>query len=235
MKKTVIGILKDIKKHLLVYCAFVFVFFCIFFYKRDTLYGFITKPLLNKFDVKDLFVYTGILDMFFADMSLCLSTSFILTLPVLLFCVYNFLSPSLYKHEKKGLLIALVSGLFMFYLSVIVVYNCLLPQIVRFFVMNDKTIAKPMLNINTYISTFFQIILVVGLLFEFPIVLSVLAKYGFVNSKMLLKRGKEVIVIAFVICAIITPPDVVSQIFCALILIMMYFLSIGFIRFFLKK
>ena len=235
MKKTVIGILKDIKKHLLIYCAFVFLVFCISFRSKEILYDFITRPLLNKFDIKDLFVYTGILDMFFADMSLCLYVSFILTLPALLLCVYNFLAPSLYKHEKKGILIAFISGLFMFYLSVVAVYNCLLPQIVRFFIVNDKTIAKPMLNINMYISAFFQIIFVVGLLFEFPITLSILAKCGFVNSKMLLKRSKEVVVVAFVIGAIITPPDVVSQIFCACVLIMIYFFSVGFIRFFLKK
>jgi sec-independent protein translocase protein TatC len=114
------------------------------------------------------------------------------------------------------------------------VYYFLLPRFVNFFVF-DTDNAKPMLKIIDYVRTFFFLIFTTSLIFQFPIILLIFAKFGLVKKNILTKNRKIAILIIFIISAIITPPDVVSQIFIASIIILIYEITNYWLKQCIKK
>ena len=215
--------LKELRVALICWLTFVMVFFFLCYHNRITIYQVITKPITSIFkkEYNSLFIYTSIFESFMTDITLSFYTAIFLSLPILLICIYWFIQKSLYPHEKKILSCSLLFVLILTILSAMIVYYFLLPNFIQFF-MFGSNVATPMLKISEYISTFFHLIFIIALVFQFPILLPLFVKFGFIKNDFLKKNRKIAIVIIFIISAIITPPDIFSQITIASILIALY-------------
>lgn len=236
MKKVIINLLKELRLSLLIWLFFVFIGFIFCYINKNYLYTFITDPITSIFNKKynSLFIYTSIFESFTADLLVSFFSSIIISLPVLFICIYWFFSKSLYLSEKKIFAFSLFLSFVLTVCSIFMVYYFLLPRFVNFFVF-DADNAKPMLKIIDYVRTFFCLIFATSLIFQFPIILLIFAKFGLVKKNILTKNRKIAILIIFIISAIITPPDVVSQIFIASIIILIYEITNYWLKQCIKK
>ena len=240
MNKVIIKLLNDLRKWLIVAFS-AFIFSCICCYLNKTiLYEIISQPIqqyhrLHHLSTDDIFIFTSIWELFFTDIKLCLYSSFLISFPVFLYCIYKFLSPSLYKQEKKIAISAFSMAIILSIFAIIIMYNWILPRAIGFFLSQTNNIAKPMLSISEYLTAFFGLIFAFCLVFQTPIILFVLTKLNIISIKQLKKYRKTIIVAIFIISSIITPPDISSQIFCAVLLIIIYELTLMLITITEKK
>ena len=223
MNKVMIKLLNDLRKWLIVaFSTFIFSFiFC--YLNKTTLYSIISQPIQQYYKsqhihTNDIFIFTGIWELFFTDIKLCMYSSFLISLPIFLYCIYKFLSPSLYKQEKKIAISAFSVAIILSIFAIIIMYNWILPRAIGFFLSQTNNIAKPMLSISEYLTAFFGLIFAFCLVFQTPIILFTLTKLNIISIKQLTKHRKTIIVIIFIISAIITPPEISSQILCAVLL-----------------
>ena len=231
MKKDFIYLLEDLRKCIMIYfISFISIFLCCFL-KKDCLYKTIAFPLKNSpISINDLFIYTNILEAFFSDLTISLYFSIFFSIPIIFFCVYKFISPSLYKNEKNIAIKFIICSILLFYLSSAFMYFIIFPRAIHFLVLQQHYIAKPMLKIGEYIQTFFSFMFVFAISGQTPLVLVILAKLNIISQKSLTKHRKFIIVTIFILSAIITPPDIISQIICASIFILIYEITIFFIK-----
>lgn len=235
MNKIALNLLNDLRKWLMVgFFSFIIFFICCYISKNN-LYEIASRPIQQYYMLKhinpvNIFIFTGIWELFFTDIKLCIYTSFLLSMPIFLFCIYKFLSPSLYKREKKIVISAFLMAIILSLLAIIVAYHFIFPRAIDFFLSQTNNIAKPMLNISEYITAFFGLILAFCIVFQLPIILVVLTKLNVISIKQLTKHRKTIIVVIFIISAIITPPDISSQILCAVLLVAIYELTLFFIN-----
>ena len=152
-----------------------------------------------------------------------------------------FFAPGLYKNEKKALLPYLIATPTLFILGGCLVYYLIMPLAIKFF-LSFETVAKPGIipiqleaKVNEYLSLIMRLIFAFGISFQLPIILSLLARIGVVDSEYLKLRRKYVVVIIFAIAAILTPPDPITQIGLALPLLLLYELSIFTVKFIERK
>ena len=228
-------LLKDLKKCLCYSLLFFVSAFCICFVYKKQLYYFITKPIITIINNNDaVLIYTNIFETFYTDMSVCGYIAFFISIPFFLFCIYRFFAPSLYKNEKKVVILLSICGVFMICLSFVLFYFFIFPQAINFFVVQDiqtdQQMAKPFFKISEYISTFFHFTIGFAIVFQAPLLLFGLVKFGLIKNDFLSKNRRIAIVIIFIISAIITPPDVISQIVCAFVLMVIYELTNIFIK-----
>ena len=146
--------------------------------------------------------------------------------------VWKFIAPGLYSNEKKALLPYLLATPILFLLGGLIVYYLIMPLAIKFFlsfetVGTNNTIPIQLeAKVNEYLSLIMKLIFAFGISFQLPVVLSLLARVGVIDSLFLKQRRKYVIVIIFSIAAILTPPDPITQIGLALPLLLLYELSI---------
>ena len=235
MNKTMIKLLADLRKWLIVAFS-TFTCSCVFcYFNKTTLYTIISQPIRQYYishniSTDNIFIFTGIWEIFLADIKLCLYSSFFISLPVFLYCIYKFLSPSLYKKEKKIAVLTFFTSIILVILAIITMYNWIFPRAISFFLSQTNNVAKPMLSISEYLTAFFGLIFAFCLVFQIPIILFALIKLDIISLKQLTKHRKTIIVAIFIISAIITPPDVSSQIFCAILLAIIYELTLFLIK-----
>ena len=231
MKNTCLLLLKDLKKYILIWGLFFITFFSLSFFFKKSLYEFITLPVKQLNIVNINFIYTSIFESFNTDISLCLYSSFIICFPILLFCIYKFVSPSLYRNEKRVFIKLISFCLILCLLATFFMYKIIFPRALHFFLKNNSTFIEPMLKISEYVYIFFHLIILICIIFQLPIIFYCLVKFNIVNKNFLSKNRRISIVLIFIISAIITPPDVVSQVICAFFLIIIYELTNIVIKF----
>ena len=155
--------------------------------------------------------------------------------------IWKFLAPGLYKNEKRALLPYLILTPVLFFLGGMLVYYLIMPLAINFFLsfetanLNGNLPIQLEAKVNEYLSLIMKLIFAFGLSFQLPVVLSLLARIGFVDSIFLKKRRKYVIVIIFIFAAFLTPPDPVTQIGLALPLLLLYEISILLVKMIEKR
>ena len=161
--------------------------------------------------------------------------------PVFLTQIWKFIAPGLYKNEKQALLPYLIATPVLFILGGCLVYYLIMPLAIKFF-LSFESVAQPgaiaiqlEAKVNEYLSLIMRLIFAFGISFQLPIILSLLARVGVVDSEYLRLRRKYVVVIIFAIAAVLTPPDPITQIGLALPLLLLYELSIFTVKFIEKK
>ena len=155
--------------------------------------------------------------------------------------IYKFIAPGLYKNEKKALLPYLIFTPILFLLGGLLVYYLVMPLAIKFFLSFETMGSNSSLpiqleaKVNEYLSLIMKLIFAFGISFQLPVILSLLARVGFIDSEYLKKRRKYVVVIIFAVAAILTPPDPVTQIGLAIPLLLLYEVSIWSVKIIEKK
>ncbi|MAI75769.1 MAG: twin-arginine translocase subunit TatC [Rickettsiales bacterium] len=234
--------LRELRSRLLY--SFIFLIICFFFflYKASIIGEFLSQPLFDllKDDEDKRMIFTALPEVFLSNLKISLFASFIFALPFLLIQLILFISPAMYKKEKKTLFPILVAIPVLFIIGVMFAYYILLPLIWNFFLSFENFFSNG-LNVelesrySEYMRLTMMLLLSAGLSFEFPVVLIILTKFKILSIKTLKNNRKYFFIGILIFSAIFTPPDIISQLGIAIPLIIFYEFSIIFINFFLKK
>jgi sec-independent protein translocase protein TatC len=165
----------------------------------------------------------------------CITAGFILGFPYILWEIWKFISPALYKNEKKNAVIFIFTSSLLFFIGVLFGYYLILPLSVNFFGgFNVSSVIKNEFNLDNYISMVKTSVISCGLIFEMPIIIYFLTKIGLVSAATLREYRRYSIIIILIVAAIITPPDILSQVIVSIPLLLLYEISI-FIAVFVNK
>jgi sec-independent protein translocase protein TatC len=198
------------------------------------LYDVLAAPLVAHLPKGATLIATSVISPFLVPLKILLMSAFLLALPVVLYQLWAFVAPGLYSHEKKLVLPLVISSTVLFFIGVGFCYFFVFGQVFRFiqsFAPKSITAAP---DIEAYLSFVLTMFLAFGLAFEVPIVVVVLARMGFVTIEKLKSFRAYFIVLAFIIAAIITPPDVVSQLALAIPMCLLYEAGIWAAQLFIK-
>ena len=198
------------------------------------LYDVLAAPLTATLPQGATLIATSVISPFLVPLKILLMTAFLIALPVVLYQVWAFVAPGLYSHEKKLVMPLVISSTVLFFIGVAFCYFFVFGQVFAFiqsFAPKSITAAP---DIEAYLSFVLTMFLAFGLAFEVPIVVIVLARMGVVSIEKLKAFRSYFIVLAFIVAAIVTPPDVVSQLALAIPMIILYEVGIWAARLFIK-
>lgn len=158
---------------------------------------------------------------------MCITAGFILGFPYILYELWRFISPALYEHERKYAKVFIFSASVLFFLGVLFGYFVIVPMSVNFLAsFSISPVVKNDINLDSYISMIKTSVLAGGIFFEMPVIIYLLTKLGIISPSFLQNTRKYAVIIVLIISAIVTPPDVVSQITVAVPMLLIYEISI---------
>jgi len=205
--------------------AWIALFICLFPFANE-LYTLLAQPMLNELPQGGQMIATEVVTPFFVPVKVAMMTAFLGALPYILYQVWAFIAPGLYVHERKVIVPLVGASLVLFLLGMAFAYFFVFPVVFGFVIGIAPQGVAVMTDINKYLDFVLTLFIAFGLTFEVPIVVVALALMGVVEIQKFKEGRPYVIVGAFVIGAIFTPPDVISQIMLALPLWILYELGI---------
>jgi sec-independent protein translocase protein TatC len=230
-KMSLMDHLLELRNRLMVAAGAVLVTTIVAFVFANQLFEILKYPAGNT-----QFVFTEVPSMIGIYMQVCLMAGIIVAMPVIVYEFIMFVSPGLTSKEKKYVYLIIPWIFLMFLVGVAFGYFVFLPKAINFLTTFATNIATPMITIDSYVSFLTKMLLVLGLVFEAPVISTFLARLGIITYKWLAKQWKISIIGAFVIAAVITPtPDPINQSIVAAPLIVLYYLSVILARIVQRK
>jgi len=216
--------LEDLRKRLIICGIAVLLAAMLSYLYVDQIRILLTRP------VGDL-VYLSLMEAITTNIRLAFISGFFLSLPVIFHQIWCFVLPGLYRHERRAVFLISVLSLVFFAMGVTFAYLVVLPFTVRFLLGFADYQLQPMITFNSYISYSLGLLIGFGLVFEMPVAVLILSKLGIVSAEFLAKNRMYAMIIIFILAAIFTPPDVISQLLMGIPMMVLYELSILMARF----
>ena len=227
--------LEDLRKRIIISIIAVAVGFLASYYFAEDIFTFLVKPLKHEMPSESWLIFTGLSEAFVVYLKVSFFAGIFLASPVILWEIWCFVAPGLYDHEKKYIFPFVIFSTMLFAIGIIFCYFIVFPFSFKFFMGYSSDIIKPMPSIKEYLSFSFKMLLAFGVIFELPVFVLFLSKLGLINDRMLRNQRKFAIVGIFIVAAILTPPDVISQLMMAFPLLVLYEISILVAKMFGKK
>ena len=210
--------------------SILLVFLCLFPWAKD-LYALLAQPLLATLPKGGQMIATDVVGVFLVPMKVALMVAFLIALPYVLYQIWAFVAPGLYAHEKRLALPLVGSSVVLFFTGMAFAYFLVFPTVFGFMAQVAPEGVAWMTDIEKYLSFVMGTFVAFGVAFEVPVIVVVLVLSGVVELSTLKEWRSYVIVGAFVVAAIFTPPDVVSQLMLAIPLCLLYELGMLMARF----
>lgn len=181
----------------------------------NSIYNFLSLPLLSVLPLGSNMIAVDVASPFLAPFKLILLLSIAITFPISVYNFWAFIAPGLYKNEKKFVAPILISSTLLFYLGIIFAYYIVFPLIFGFFTSIAPQGVEIATDISSFLSFAIKIFFAFGLAFEVPIITFLVVLFGITSAESLAKKRPYIIVVAFILGMILTPPDVISQVLLA--------------------
>lgn len=210
----------------------LFITFGICYYFVEDIYGFLVKPLADVMGPDRRMIYTALTEVFFTYVKVSFFAACFVSTPVFLGQFWAFVAPGLYKNERSAFMPFLFATPVLFLLGGALVYYFIMPLAWKFFLSFEQAGGASGLaiqleaKVGEYLSLVMKLIFAFGLCFQLPVLLTLMARAGIVTAAGLAKRRKYAIVLAFVFAAVLTPPDLISQVGLGIPIIILYEISI---------
>ncbi|MBW2575070.1 MAG: twin-arginine translocase subunit TatC [Deltaproteobacteria bacterium] len=227
--------LEELRKRLIFCFIAVGIGFVLSYGFKEKLFQILTRPLISVMQTGDKLIFTGLPEAFFTYLKVAFLSGIILAAPVIFYQFWMFVAPGLYNKEKRFMAPIVFLSTFFFVGGAFFGYFIVFPYGFKFFLGFASEIIQPLPSMREYLGFASKLLLAFGLVFELPLIITFLARLGIVSVSFLKKNRKYALLLFFVGAAILTPPDVVTQVMMALPLIVLYEISIIGAKIFGKK
>jgi sec-independent protein translocase protein TatC len=235
-KLSLTGHLQELRKRLILSFIAIGGGFILCYAFADSIFNILASPLIKVMPAGGSLIFISVAEAFFTYMKVAFIAGVILVSPFVLYQIWAFIAPGLYQKEKRYAIPFVLGGSLFFAMGVLFAYYVAIPIGFKFLLGYTTDFIKPMPSMKEYLSFSMKFLLAFGLVFEFPVVLVLLARIGIVDAKMLARQRKYAILLVFILAAVVTPsPDLVTQVLTAVPLIGLYELSILLCKIFGKK
>ena len=227
---TLISHLLELRDRLLRSVIAVVICFVPLAFFQNEIFTLVAQPLIEKLPEGTSLIATSVVSPFMAPLKLSIIVALFIAMPYVLFQVWGFVAPGLYRHERRFALPLIVSSIVLFYAGVAFAYYVVFPLMFQFLAATTPTGVKMMTDIANYLDFVLLLFLAFGIAFEMPVAVVLLAATGLVKVESLTRNRGYVILGIFIIAAFLTPPDAISQSFMAVPMYLLYELGIVFAR-----
>lgn len=216
----------DLRKRLVISCLTVGVMFFVCFSFYEPILNWMMVPVEAVLPKNSQMVAVEIQETFFTALKVAFFAGFIVSLPVIFWQLWLFLAPGLYDHEKKLVIPFVFFATLMFLIGASFAYYIVVPVGFEFLINFGSTVVTILPSIGKYVGFFTKLLIGFGIAFELPVITFFLAKIGLVDDRMLKDFFRYAIILIFIVSALLTPPDVISQLLMAAPLTLLYGVSI---------
>ncbi|MCK5818014.1 MAG: twin-arginine translocase subunit TatC [Psychromonas sp.] len=227
--------LLELRTRLLRVIIVVVIVFLSIVYFSNNIYHYIAIPLTSQLPKGSSMIATGVATPFFTPIKLTMVLSIFISIPMILHQVWAFIAPGLYKHERKLIAPLVISSAFLFYAGMTFAYYVVFPLVFSFFTKTAPEGVTIATDISSYLDFILKLLFAFGLAFEIPIATLVICWTGITTAEKLKAKRPYIIVSAFVIGMLLTPPDVISQTLLAVPMLILFELGLLFARFYVPK
>lgn len=235
-EKSLIDHLRDLRSAVVYSIIYIILGMCVAWVYKEELFDIVRQPISPYLKASNGgLVYTNIMESFMAYVKVAFVGGVVISCPLWLHQIWRFISPALYKEEKKSALLFIFFGTVLFVAGILFAYFAVYPFMFEFLLGFGSDKDQAMIKISEYLGFFVQTTLLFGLAFEMPLILTILGILGFVSAKFLKEHRRYAVLFLSIASAVLTPPDPLSMIMMLVPLYTLYELSIFSVQYLEKK